>query len=303
MAMKAIAIQSKVTRLFSCLAVVLFLALPSLRAQDQPQVQPPSQAPADSQPDANLSNMPAADDNITADDSHNPPSRVARISVADGSVSIQPAGSGDWGKAAKTRPGRVGDKLWVDKDARAELQAGQVAIHIGGMTALSFLNLDQNITQIRLPEGKINFRVREIRQGETYEVDTPNLAFTVKEAGAFRIDVNENGDFTSVTVIRGAGEVAASGQIAPVKAGERIDVTGADANSKISTGPAPAPDTLDQWAQQRDLGEDNSVSGKYVNRDVVGYSDLDNHGTWNEDPTYGNVWTPNDVGPDWAPYS
>ena len=171
------------------------------------------------------------------------------------------------------------------------------------MTALSFLNLDQNITQIRLPEGRINFRVREIRQGETYEVDTPNLAFTVKEAGAFRIDVNENGDFSSVTVIRGAGEVVSSGQTYPVKAGERVDITGPDGSAKVSSGPAPGADNLDQWAQQRDINEDKSPSAKYVNRDTVGYSDLDDYGTWKEEPTYGNVWVPNSVSPDWAPYS
>src|SRR5258707_6291841 len=48
----------------------------------------------------------------------------------------------------------------------------------------------------RLAEGHVNFRVRELRQGETYEIDTPNLVFTVREAGAFRVDVNENGDYT-----------------------------------------------------------------------------------------------------------
>jgi hypothetical protein len=289
--MKSNSIHSRIIALFSCLAVVLFLVAPSLRAQEQP--------PAE----ATMSNLPAVDDNITADESHNPPSRVARLSFIDGSVSIQPGGTGDWGNAARNRPVTIGDKLWVDKDSRAELQAGQIAIHLGSMTALSFLNLDQNITQIRLPEGKIDFRVREIRQGESYEVDTPNFAFTVKEAGAFRIDVNENGDFASATAIRGVGEVAASGQIYPVKAGERVDVTGPEGNVKISTGAAAAPDVLDQWARKRDSGEDNSVSGKYVNRDVVGYSDLDDYGTWKEEPTYGNVWVPNDVGPDWAPYS
>src|SRR5208283_1589839 len=41
----------------------------------------------------------------------------------------------------------------------------------------------------------------------------------------------------------------------------------------------------------------------YVSRDTVGYSDLDEHGTWSEQPDYGPVWTPNSVGPDWAPYS
>lgn len=285
--MKARLIQLKLFSLFSLLALLLFFMAPAVRAQAQ----------------ENIANLPAVDDNVTNDDSHNPPSRVARLSVLDGSVSIQPGGTGDWGNAVKNRPITVGDKLWVDKDSRAELQAGQVAIHLGSMTALSFLNLDQNITQMRLPEGKINFRVREIRQGENYEVDTPNLAFTVKEAGAFRIDVNENGDYTSVSVIRGAGEIAASGQVYPVKAGERFDVTGVDGNVKVSSAAAVAPDDLDRWAQQRDIAEDNSASSRYVNRDVVGYSDLDDYGTWKQEPDYGNVWVPNNVPPDWAPYS
>jgi hypothetical protein len=312
--MKAISIGSKVGSLVGGVALVLFLAGSAVRAQDQPQQRqdeipvPQVQAPppgdrGQMQADSGAANMPAVDDNITEDETHNPPSRVARISFTDGSVSMQPGGTGDWGVAQKNRPVTIGDKIWVDKDSRAELQAGQVAVHLGGMTALSFLNLDQNVTQIRLPEGKINFRVREIRQGENYEVDTPNLAFTVKEAGAFRIDVNENGDFTSVTAIRGSGEIAASGQVYPVKAGERVDVTGASGSVKVSTGAGAGPDALDQWAQQRDIGEDNSPSAKYVNRDTVGYSDLDDYGTWKQDPTYGNVWTPNGVGPDWAPYS
>ena len=91
------------------------------------------------------------------------------------------------------RPVTVGDKLWSDKDSRLELQVGQASIHLGSMTALSFLNLDQNIIQIRVPEGAINFRVRELREGDLYEVDTPNAAFTVKEAGAFRLLSGKDG--------------------------------------------------------------------------------------------------------------
>src|SRR5215469_13308883 len=124
------------------------------------------------------------------DDSQDPPTRVARLSYTDGSVSMQPGGVGDWGAAGKNRPVTIGDKLWADQDSRAELQAGQASIHIGSVTALSFLNLNQNVIQMRMAEGHLNLRVRELRQGETYEVDTPNLAFTVTEAGAFRVDIN-----------------------------------------------------------------------------------------------------------------
>ena len=298
----------KFIALFLSLAGLFFLLSPSLRAQDQNQQAPPpdqAQAPNSPLPPPDQALPPEDQGSVpqAPDDSHNPPSRVARLSYLDGSVSMQPGGTGDWGAAAKNRPVTIGDKIWTDQNSRAELQAGQANIHLGSMTALSFLNLDENITQMRLAEGQINFRVRELRQGDVYEVDTPNLAFTVREAGAFRINVNENGDATTVAVIRGSGEIAAAGQTYPINAGQRADATGSDNNVQVQLGTAGQPDALDQWAQQRDLKEDNSVSAKYVNRDTVGYSDLDDYGTWKEEPNYGSVWVPNSVAPGWAPYS
>ena len=237
-----------------------------------------------------------------ADEDQDPPKRVARVSIVEGSVSLQPGGEGDWGSAARNRPVTIGDKVWVDKDSRAELQAGQASFHLGSMSALSFLNLDEGITQVRLPEGSLNFRVRELRQGDLYEIDTPNVAFTVKQAGAFRIDVDEAGDSSRITAIRGEGEISADGKTYEVHAGEQAEFNGAE-NPTYSIVRAPGPDGLDRWAQERDLREDRSASGNYVSRDMPGYDDLDDHGTWSEEPEYGHVWYPNDVGPDWAPYS
>jgi hypothetical protein len=237
-----------------------------------------------------------------ADEETDPPTRVARISFVDGSVSFQAGGEGDWGSAAKNRPVTIGDKIWVDKDSRAELQAGQAGIHLGSMTALSFLNLDQSIIQMRLAEGSVNFRVRELREGDLYEVDAPNLAFTVRQAGAFRIDVDETGGSARVTVLRGEGEVTAEGKTYPVHAGERAEFQGTD-NIEYSVERAPGPDGLDRWAEERDLKEDNSASARYISRDTVGYSDLDDHGSWSEVPDYGPVWYPNEVAVGWAPYS
>jgi hypothetical protein len=236
------------------------------------------------------------------DNGQDPPSRVARLSFFDGTVSFQPGGQGDWGAATRNRPVTVGDKIWVDTNSRAELQAGQASIHLSNMTALSFLNLDDQTTQMRLAEGSINFRVRELREGDVYEVDTPNLAFNVTQAGAFRIDVNENGDGTRITAIRGEGQVAANGQTYTIHAGERGEFNGTDQVTYIVAA-APAPDEFDRWSNDRDLRDDNSVSARYVSRDVPGYSDLDDNGTWNEEPDYGPVWYPSVADVGWAPYS
>src|SRR5258708_15447435 len=130
----------------------------------------------------------------------------------------------------RNRPVSIGDKIWADNNARAEIQAGEASIHLASMTALAFLNLDDQTTQMRLAEGTINIRVRELREGDVYEVDTPNLSFNVTKAGAFRIDVNENGDGTRITAIRGEGEVTANGQTYTIHEAERGEFNGVHDN-------------------------------------------------------------------------
>ena len=46
-----------------------------------------------------------------------------------------------------------------------------------------------------------------------------------------------------------------------------------------------------------------SPSAQYVSADVAGVEDLDQFGTWQDTPEYGHAWVPQDVAPDWAPYS
>src|SRR5271166_3964036 len=270
--------------LLLCLIGLLCFSAPKVRAQQ------PDQAPPSDQ--ANQPNQADLTDSAAQSDANDPPTRVARISYLDGSVSLQAGGVGDWGAAARNRPMTVGDKLWTDKDSRAELQTGVVSIHLGSMTALSFLNLDQNITQMRLAEGSVNFRVKEIREGDTYEVDTPNAVFTITQAGAFRIDVNENGDNTGITVIRGAGTVTASGKTYDLQPGQRGIFNGTDDVQSTIAAQAPQADGLDNWSNERDLGEQNSVSKRYVPEDMPGTQDLDNNGTWSEDGANGSVWYP-----------
>ncbi len=276
----------------------LALLSPSVRAQD------PANSPNNDPQAAIDPNAPAPPDGQAPIDPNapDPPSRVARISFLDGTVSFQPGGQGEWGSAAQNRPVTVGDKLWTDQSSRAELQIGAASIHMGSMTALSFLNLDGNVMQVRVPEGAVNFRVRELREGDVYEVDTPNLAFTVRQAGAFRVNVSENGDATTIVAIRGEGEVTTAGKTYKIHSGEQAEFEGTD-NPQFNESAAPAPDGLDRWAAERDLRDDNSVSSKYVSPDVPGASDLDDNGTWNEEPDYGNVWYPSQVAPGWAPYS
>src|SRR5262245_28681184 len=102
-----------------------------------------------------------------------PPDRVARLSFLQGDVSLQPAGEEEWASAAVNRPLTTGDKLWTDKDARAEVQVGPAAVRLGGDTGFSFLNVDDNTIQMRLTAGVANVRVRALDGSDQIEIDTP----------------------------------------------------------------------------------------------------------------------------------
>src|SRR6267143_6478984 len=109
-----------------------------------------------------------------AADDDDPPTRVARLSVADGSVSFQPAGTEDWVGAVDNRPMTTGDKLWADRDSRAELQLGSAVIRLSQNTGISFLNLDDRTVQVQLSSGSVNIRVRRLDRDDVFEIDTPN---------------------------------------------------------------------------------------------------------------------------------
>src|SRR6186713_957290 len=95
-----------------------------------------------------------------------PPSRVARLGYISGSVIFSPAGDDDWRRARINRPLTTGDRLWVDDDARAELQIGGAAIRLGSGTSLALLNLDDRIMQLQLTEGTLNLRVRNMGRNQ-----------------------------------------------------------------------------------------------------------------------------------------
>jgi hypothetical protein len=238
---------------------------------------------------------------ISAADDDDPPGRVARLNLIQGSVSFQPAGTQDWVEANPNRPLTTGDQLWADQDSRGELHVGSAAIRISDHTGLSFLNLTDNVVQIQVAQGTADFRIVHMYDNETYEIDTGNLAFTILRPGEYRVDVNQDGTQSIVTVRNGAGEVTAGGQAYKLDGGQQYIFSGTD-QVNYDAESLPDPDGFDSWCRDRDHREDSSQSARYISRDVIGYDDLDSYGTWRTDPTYGPVWVPSGVAVGWAPY-
>ena len=242
-----------------------------------------------------------AQDRDQQDQQDDPPSRVARIGYMEGSVSFQPAGEPDWVQAVRNRPMTTGDKLWTDKDSRAELQLGAVLIRLNSNTGFSFLNLDDDTIQIQLTSGSVNLRVRRLDRDDVVEIDTPNLAFSVTQRGTYRVEASEDSAYSVVSIRDGGAESTGNGQTYTLHTGQRCIFSGIDSlNAEVfEIGP---PDQFDNWAYNRDRRYDESRSARYVSDEVIGYEDLDDYGDWRDDSNYGHVWFPNRVAAGWSPY-
>jgi len=230
-----------------------------------------------------------------------PPGRVARLNYVQGSVSYQVSGDQNWVDADVNRPLTTGDNLWADQDSRGEVHIGSTAIRMDSMTGISFLTLDDRTVQLQLAQGTIEIHVRRLAPGEAFEIDTPNLSFTLTRSGEYRVQADPNGDFTQIVVREGEGQVTGAGDSWDLGPGQAYEFRGADQLS-YNADAAPGFDDFEDWCQSRDARENSSASARYVSRDVDGYYDLDDYGDWQADADYGEIWVPRGVAAGWVPY-
>jgi len=245
---------------------------------------------------------PSGPDQPSAANRYDPPDRAARLQYLSGSVSIQPKGTGDWVGGTQNSTLTNSDNVWTDKESKAELNVGGGLLRMGDESSLTLTNISSQNVQVELHQGTLNLHVRHLFGGEIYEVDTPNMAFTIQKSGDYRFDVDPNGDSTVVTVRKGEGDATGSGPAVRIKSNEQARFS--DGTSlEHSVAEAPPFDGFDSWCGTRDDREDHSISAQYVAPGVIGSEDLDANGVWTEVPPYGHVWVPQHVAVGWTPYS
>ncbi len=252
-----------------CFATALFVAMP-LSAQDQ-------------------------------DQNGDPPNRVARLSYMSGAVSFEPAGENDWSAASLNYPLSSTDRLWTDKDARAELETGNLAIRMSEQTDLTATSLTDQLAQFGLAQGTIRISAYDLRSGHEVEVDTPNAAVTIVQPGDYRIETYPDQSRTLITVNRGEVQVTGNDLNQTVGSGQALELSGGNP-PQVNQVALPPSDGFDQWCNDRDRRYTTAKSRQYVSPYVPGYYDLDQYGGWETEAQYGPIWYPSGLPVGWAPY-
>jgi hypothetical protein len=230
-----------------------------------------------------------------------PPSRVARLGYVSGTVSFQPSGEDQWSQAVLNYPLTTGDRIYTDRDGRAELETGNIAVRVSSSTDVTTTNLSDQLVQLGLAQGTLRVRAYDILQGNSVEIDTPNAALTLLRPGSYRVETYPDDGTTLVTVNRGDLEISGNGISQTVHSGQSVKLVGTD-EVQMAFVPAAGDDDFDHWSGDRDRRYLSSNSRQYTGGYVPGYDDLDQYGQWQPSQDYGQVWYPNGVAVDWAPY-
>ena len=229
-----------------------------------------------------------------------PPARVGRVSFVSGNLAFHAAGQTDWSAAEVNYPVATGGSLWTDAEARAEIRIAPDTIDMAGNTELDVAELDERVTRLGVPQGRINLHLRHLDQGQSFEIDIPRGAVQLLQPGYYDIDAGTQDQPARVAVFEGSAQFIGGGTDIPIKAGDVATLNGL---SPVTASFEPAvADAFVDWCRSRDYEEKRLAAPYHVSPNMTGYVELDEHGRWDSAPGYGEVWYPN-VAPGWAPYT
>ncbi len=231
-----------------------------------------------------------------------PPARIGRLSDIAGQVYLSNAATqSSWAEVGMNYPVTSADDLWVGREGRAEIDFGDGYLRLAEDTNVHINRLDDRQVDVYLASGRIILSLRNMDAGELVEVFTGNARVRMLRRGVYRLDVNEDRTVTVLVVREGEAALERTGESNLVRRGETATVSG-DGYSSLDLRIGVYTDAFDGWSEARDRRLDNAVGARYVSTQMIGWRDLDDHGSWHTHVTYGSVWYPRHVVAGWAPY-
>jgi hypothetical protein len=246
-------------------------------------------------------------DSAAGDVATDPPTRAARLSSIDGTVSLQAPGSDEWTQPVQNYSLSTGDRLYAGQDAHAELDFGSGAVRLDHGGDLTLTNLTDNFAQLGLDQGALEASLYRYDRSDSLEFDTPNGALVPTAPGTYIVSIEPDGG-TVIDVQSGALELSGPGLDETLNAGRVVRLVGTNPIQVVSLDASypqtqPAFSDLDAWRSRRDpLYTSTGSSSRYVSQSIPGWEDLDDNGIWFADAANTQVWCPTRVSETWVPY-
>jgi hypothetical protein len=227
---------------------------------------------------------------------------VARLSVIDGSVGIQRGGATTPAAAVVNAPVLADDYVTTGPQSRAEIQFdATTAVRLGENVQMRLTHIDQTDRQVQLAAGTIDLRLLRGTDG-TSTIDTPSISIVPRSGGSYRVAVGDDGT-TFVSVRSGRADIETPQGAQSLAPGSTLIAQGTASDPHISSRDEIASDSFDSFNDDLDRAQLAALgTSPEADTNISGMSDLGAYGNWVDDGSYGNVWIPAGVAPDWAPY-
>ncbi len=243
---------------------------------------------------AGLPIAPAAN----ADDT-DPPTRVGRIALIQGTVSFHPSPDDQWTPAELNYPVAQSTAIWADTDGEAEIGLGEARIRLASGTELDVVQLDDQNVILSVPQGRIDIALQGMTDGERYDIQTPRGDVDLLSDGNYRVFAGTDTDPTRVASFSGQAQLVGAASSITVAANQEMVATPGTPVAYSITG--TTQDDFDNRFFQAVAVVYARPVPAYV-PPVPGVEELPAYGAWRDDPQYGHIWVPNRVEAGWQPY-
>jgi hypothetical protein len=259
----------------------------SLSAAALPALAQPAPPPGAAAPDANAGD---------------PPALAGRLSDITGTVTTHAAGADQWIPAAQNLPVTSGNAYWTEPQASATIEIGDDVVVMDGGTELDVTTLDQQNFTAVTPQGAIFIGLRDLPDGQALTINTPRGAVAITQPGEYEIVAGDTNNPTSVTVVAGEAHVTATGVDLDVRAQQSCSITGASTFQGGIVAIQQDQFLQAQLARFQPPRQSPPPAVASQVRYMTGGQDLAQYGSWSQTQQYGQLWYPNNVASDWAPY-
>lgn len=228
-----------------------------------------------------------------------PPGRIGRLSLISGTVETWSPGDKAWAAASLNNPITSGWAVWADRDGRAEVRVGSVAVHVAADSQVDFAKIEDDQTVVETARGASHVKLRSLAERERFLLAADGLQFELRQPGDFRLDFDPVRHRATIRVFSGLARVLDFGEQMDLTGGQQAEI---DTVSRrfVSLGQL-SRDGFDSWTESRNREQDRQQATRYVSPEMTGIEALDDHGRWESDASYGSIWYPR-VAVGWAPY-